>query len=279
MQVESTINTEFGQLVQSRDAVLKLAEQLAPQDLRTVADQHAVAAFYLQPVPPDPMEHLRWGYAAMRSRLERLVHHDPATPVVLQTPSEGHYVFRPRTVLRRVLDHALDHLNQIEQWMVWKDRGIVPVPADGWASSRDHLLEDGLPVPQPDLDAWLWRIDLVWSLLIDRAAQLTVAQLDWSPGPGHWTLRTVLHHVANPFYTVWLDDPLPDDPVQRYAMTVDRLHDQLRDMIAGPQDSEPRFYHPAEMMVDRRSVTTRVIQDALAAERSLLAGNPRRGSD
>src|SRR2546426_11791439 len=68
-------------------------------------------------------------------------------------------LFRSRKALRRVLDHALDHLNQIDQWLVWQRDGVVPTPTDGWVGSSVTLPGDLLPLSSSDLDAWLWRVD------------------------------------------------------------------------------------------------------------------------
>src|SRR5262249_57139013 len=56
------------------------------------------------------------------------------------------YTYTPRKPLRRVLDHALDHLNQIDQWQQWRRDGVVPTPTDGWVSSTVTVPEDRLPL-------------------------------------------------------------------------------------------------------------------------------------
>ena len=106
------------------------------------------------------------------------------------------YTYTPRKPLRRVLDHALDHLNQIDQWQQWRRDGLVPTPTDGWVPSTVTLPEDRLPLTAADLDAWLWRIDQAMRLLVQRAAPLGEEELDWLPPDGGWPLRRVLHHVA-----------------------------------------------------------------------------------
>jgi len=50
-------------------------------------------------------------------------------------PGAGRYTYTPRKVLRRVLDHSLDHLDQIDQWLIWRRDGLVPTPTDGWVPS------------------------------------------------------------------------------------------------------------------------------------------------
>ena len=72
--------------------------------------------------------------------------HDPATEVSLSDGGDFTYTFTPRKVLRRVFDHALDHLNQIDQWLVWQEDGVASVPTDGWVGSSVTLDEDILPL-------------------------------------------------------------------------------------------------------------------------------------
>ena len=95
-----------------------------------------VAAWTLVPAPRDPVVHLETAHARARQHLVRLTAHDPgrevtsamtnelfdrltdARPAPLTAPAgAGRYTYTPRKVLRRVLDHALDHLNQIDQWL------------------------------------------------------------------------------------------------------------------------------------------------------------------
>lgn len=226
----------FTRLADSRARVLALARdgRLAPAALRWMADDVAAAAFDLHPMPVDPAAHVRAGYAFMRPYLERLPRHDPTRAVSVANEDGTTYHFRPRTVLRRVLDHALDHLDQIDQWLAWQAHGVVPTPADGWASSQDQLAEDALPLTQADLQAWLWRLDLVWGLLARRAARLTPAQLDWAPAADQWSLRRVLHHVARGFYPVWLEAALPEEPLTRYVEASRRLQERVGQVAAAP---------------------------------------------
>jgi hypothetical protein len=227
-----TIRERECQLIQLEQRTLDRARQgsLAGEQLRHLADLRAVAAFRLRPVPADPVEHVRAGYAFIRPRLERLEAHDPADAVSISSEDGYVYTFRPRTMLRRVLDHALDHLNQLEQWVQWQATGSAPEPTDGWASSADRLDEDSVPLSRVDLAAWLWRIDIAWQMLAERAERLSPDQLDWTPPGDDWNLARVLHHVSESFYVVWLDDPLPEDPVARYADASRRLRDAMSEI-------------------------------------------------
>jgi hypothetical protein len=208
-----------------------------------------VAAWTLKPAPVDPVAHVEAGHADARRHLVRLLEHDPAAEVRspmtnqlfsrlterrtgqarIDYTSVGTYTYTPRKPLRRVLDHALDHLNQIDQWQLWRRASVVPTPTDGWAPSTVTLPEDRLPLTPADLDTWLWRIDQAVRLLTQRAAGLTPDELDWPPPDGGWPLRRVLHHVARSemLYAASLDEALPDDPVARYAEADSRFHARL----------------------------------------------------
>jgi hypothetical protein len=212
--------------------------------LSSLADFEAFAALDLAPMPLDPVAHLRAGCARTRPYLERLSGHDPAR--IVSVGERDGYVYRltPRKVLRRVLDHALDHFNQLEQWIDWQDHGVVPVPTDGWASAGVTLAEDTVPVTDAELSAWLWRIDRVMALLLDRAARLTRVQLEWQPPDGDsWSLQRVLHHAARWYgYAAWLDEALPDDPIARYTEANRRLRVQVATLLGTPPPAETGFY-------------------------------------
>jgi hypothetical protein len=227
--------------------------------LRTAADggivlAHAtaarmVAAWTLAPAPRDPGRHLETAHAQARRHLARLTAHDPARevpsvmtdelfsrltdarPAPLTAPAGvGRYTYTPRKALRRVLDHALDHLNQIDQWRAWQHHGVVPTPTDGWVPSTVTLPDDRLPLAPADLEAWLWRIDQAVRLVGQRAAGLSEPELDWLPPDGGWPLRRVLHHLARSerLYAAALDEaPREPDSSRRYEEACRRLDDAV----------------------------------------------------
>ena len=233
----------------SRDRLLKTAANDGIVLAHATATR-AVAAWTLAPAPPDPARHLETAHAQARRHLARLTQHDPAREVLAVMTDElffrltdarpapltapagvTRFVYTPRKTLRRVLDHALDHLNQIDQWLAWQHHGVVPTPTDGWAPSTVTLPDDRLPLAPADLDAWLWRIDQATRLVVRRAEQLSLAELDWLPPDGGWPLRRVLHHLARSerLYAAALDEALPDDdPARRYEAACRRLDDGVR---------------------------------------------------
>src|SRR5204862_5258414 len=169
---------------------------------------------------------------------------DPIKRRRIDYTSVTSYTYTPRKPLRRVLDHALDHLNQIDQWQHWRHEGVVPTPTDGWAPSTVTLPEDRLPLTAKDLDAWLWRIDQAVRLLVQRAATLSQDDLDWQPPDGGWPLRRVLHHVARSelLYAAAFDEALPEDPVARYAEADARFSEGLA--VARAQAGHPSSVFP-----------------------------------
>jgi DinB family protein len=235
----------------SRERVLSTARtgRHGPAALAHATGARTVATWTLAPAPSDPAAHVAAAHAGARPHLVRLLDHDAGVEVRspmtnqlflrLTEGSEGRaridytaldrYSYTPRKPLRRVLDHALDHLNQIDQWQRWRRDGVVPTPTDGWVPSTVTLPEDRLPLTPADLDAWLWRIDQAIRLLAQRAAGLTEDELDWQPPDGGWPLRRVLHHVARSenLYTASFDEALPDDPVAGYAEADSRFQASL----------------------------------------------------
>jgi uncharacterized damage-inducible protein DinB len=273
----------------SRDRTLKtFADGGIIQAHATAA--RTVAAWTLAPAPRNPVRHLEAAHARARHHLTRLLTHDPsrevpsvmtdelfrrltdAQPEPLTNPAGvTRYTYTPRKILRRVLDHALDHLNQIDQWLVWRRDGVVPTPTDGWVPSTVTLPDDRLPLAQSDLDAWLWRIDQAARVLLQRAAALSEAELDWQPPDGGWPLRRVLHHVARSelLYSASLDEQsAAEDSQSRYIEAARRLDEALQIAVARGRDSSIVF---AGLYGVLRS-PEEVIDDVLMIESELLAG-------
>lgn len=249
------------------------------------------AAWTLDPAPIDPVAHLEETHGRGRRHLRRLLEKphdaevrspmtsqlfdrltqptDPARRKTIDYTAVESYTYTPRKPLRRVVDHALDHLNQIEQWERWRRDGVVPTPTDGWAPSTVTLPEDRLPLTAGDLDAWLWRVDQAVRLLTERAATLTQDALDWQPPDGGWPLRRVLHHVARSelLYAASFDEALPEDPGARYAEADARFSARLLASRAAAGDPSIVFPDPYGTF----HTPADVVGDVLALERELVA--------
>jgi hypothetical protein len=237
-----------------------------PAALCALADMEAFATLNLDPMPVDPIAHLRVGLVKTRPYLERLTRHDPSRAVSI-TERDGYvYPMTPRKILRRVLDHTLDHHNQLQQWLDWQNRGVAPTPTDGWAPSGVTFGEDHVAVGEDELSAWLWRIDRAVGLLIHDAAQLSRAHLDWQPPDGGWTLDRVLHHVARWYgYAAWLDEALTEEPQGRYEEAHQRFRDNVAHLLSDPPPSDTAFYMNAGL----RFSLDDAINDVLTAEREV----------
>ena len=274
----------------SRDRVLAAGRtgRYAAAALAQATAARMVAAWTLAPAPVDPVAHVEVGHADARRHLVRLLEHGPTAEVRspmtnqifsrLTRSGAGHaridytsvetYTYTPRKPLRRALDHALDHLNQIDQWQRWRREGVVPTPTDGWAPSTVTLPEDRLPLTVPDLDAWLWRIDQAVRLLARRAAGLTDDELDWQPPDGGWPLRRVLHHVARSemLYAASLDDALPENPGARYAEADSRF--QARLMAAQARGIDRSIAYPN--LYGTMLTPEKVVDELLSCESEVL---------
>jgi hypothetical protein len=255
----------LAQLAASRVRLIERAQAgaLDLTTLRELADREADLAITLVPMPIDPAEHVKVAHWHARPYLERLAEHDPAREVV----ADASHSYTPRKILRRVLDHALDHLNQIDQWLLWQTNGTTPVPTDGWAGSAQTLGEDRLPLTAADLAAWLWRINLTIAMVAQHAAQLSDEQLDWTPPDGGWTLRQMLHHLASAelYYAVWMDESLPDETIARYLEASRRLERRAYQALIAPENV-------AMMIFDddaQPTTVTAIIHEVLQSERKI----------
>src|SRR5215471_5615570 len=120
----------LGDLRASRDRTLAGTSTIEPAALVSLADLEAFGALNLEPMPTDPRQHLQRGFAKTRPYLERLGQHDAARTQNISERDGYVYPMTPRKILRRVLDHTLDHMNQVEQWIDWQSDGVAPQPTD-----------------------------------------------------------------------------------------------------------------------------------------------------
>ncbi|WP_034487166.1 hypothetical protein [Actinomadura oligospora] len=103
-------------------------------------------------------------------------------------------VYTPHKAIRRVGDHLVDHLAELEARLV--GRATVP---DHWHASASTTPADLALFTQEDLDeahSRLERLGLIWSA---RLGSLSQSELDDSPGTG-WTFRQIAFHLAESAY-------------------------------------------------------------------------------
>lgn len=207
------------------------SQQIDIKILKSLSNWEARLELAVKPRPLDPISHLKYSHKEAHLLLENLSDHNPTIEVPV---GDNGYTFTPRKVLRRVLDHILDHLNQIDQWLNWQHNRVAPVPTDGWVGSNITFSEDQNTLSREELQAWLWRIDIAMDLLIQKGSQLSPHELNWVPSQNSWSLNLVLHHVASAeeFYVAWLDDPLPQNPILHFSEANRRLVENLLPSLA-----------------------------------------------
>ncbi|WP_217134688.1 hypothetical protein [Streptomyces sp. AC558_RSS880] len=103
-------------------------------------------------------------------------------------------VHTPHKAIRRVADHLIDHLAELEARLA----GEEPQP-DHWHASLITTGADLAPFTPQDLDearSRLTRLARVWANRLDA---LTDEQLDDSPGEG-WSFRELARHLTESVY-------------------------------------------------------------------------------
>lgn len=111
-------------------------------------------------------------------------------PIEVAVEGEAPRVYTPHKAIRRVTDHLLDHLAELEARLA----GRAPEP-DAWHASAITTAADLAPFSAEDLDearSRLRRLALIWDT---RLSSLTDNELDRAAGSA-WTLRQVAFHVA-----------------------------------------------------------------------------------
>jgi hypothetical protein len=103
-------------------------------------------------------------------------------------------IYTPHKAIRRVADHLVDHLAELEARLA----GHETVP-DRWHASAITTPADLAPFTEQDLEeasSRLLRLAQIWSA---RLNALTPDELDRSPGEG-WTFRQIAFHLGGSVY-------------------------------------------------------------------------------
>ncbi|MER6946918.1 hypothetical protein ABT294_23070 [Nonomuraea sp. NPDC000554] len=103
-------------------------------------------------------------------------------------------VYAPHKAIRRVADHLVDHLAEMEARLA----GHEPVP-DHWHASASTTPADLAPFTEQDLDEARSRLTRLARIWADRLNALSPDQLDRSPGNG-WTFRQLAAHLDGSTY-------------------------------------------------------------------------------
>lgn len=112
------------------------------------------------------------------------------TPNIVVVEGEAPRTYTPHKAVRRVTDHLIDHLAELEA----RATGRKPEP-DSWHGSLVTTEAELAPFTIEDFDearSRLRRLAFIWDV---RLRSLTDAQLDHVDGDS-WTLRQVAFHVS-----------------------------------------------------------------------------------
>jgi hypothetical protein len=103
-------------------------------------------------------------------------------------------VYTPHKAIRRVTDHLIDHLAELEARLA----GDRPIP-DRWHASASTTPGDLAAFTGQDLDEAKSRLTRLGRIWVARLNALAPGQLDHSPGTG-WTFRQLAFHLAESTY-------------------------------------------------------------------------------
>jgi hypothetical protein len=103
-------------------------------------------------------------------------------------------VYTPHKAVRRVADHLVDHLAELEARLAGE-----PTTPDRWHASASTTAPDRGPFTRPDADeahSRLERLGQIWRL---RLGALDDERLDRREGDA-WTIREIAFHLAESSY-------------------------------------------------------------------------------
>ncbi|MGN9907163.1 hypothetical protein ACTMTJ_06340 [Phytohabitans sp. LJ34] len=103
-------------------------------------------------------------------------------------------IYTPHKAIRRVADHLVDHLAQIEA----QRAGVPPIP-DAWHASASTTPADLAMFTAEDLDEARSRLTRLAQVFDVRLRALTEAELDRRPG-GAWSARQIAFHLEESLY-------------------------------------------------------------------------------
>jgi hypothetical protein len=102
----------------------------------------------------------------------------------------GGTVFTPQKAIRRIADHLVDHLAELEALLA----GVGSIP-DTWHGRTVTLASEWAPFTEADLNEARNRLGRLGQLYALRLRSLGDEELD-APRGQAWTIRQIVEHVA-----------------------------------------------------------------------------------
>ena len=114
---------------------------------------------------------------------------------------DGERIYTPHKAIRRMADHLVDHIAEIEALL--SDVDTIP---DHWHGSLVTLASDWASFTEADLNEARQRLNRLASIL---ALRLAAAGFDaWDQDRGqHLTLRQIAEHAGSAWYAEQVGDP------------------------------------------------------------------------
>lgn len=154
-------------------------------------------------VDPDPAETIRKMVDRVLELAQTWSQWD-GVPLVVPVEGEQSRTYTPHKAIRRVTDHLIDHLAEVEGRLAGQ-----PTFPDHWHGSMVTTPADLAEFAAVDFDeatSRLSRLAQLWSL---RLSSLTPAELDADSGDA-WTLREVAVHVLESGFYAESVGPIPN---------------------------------------------------------------------
>ena len=104
-------------------------------------------------------------------------------------------VYSPHKAIRRVADHLVDHLAEVEARMA----GVPTIP-DRWHASAMTTPADLAPFTPEDLAEAGSRLTRLAQIFEVRLRRLSDAELDRQETSGVWSIRQIAFHVGKSLY-------------------------------------------------------------------------------
>jgi hypothetical protein len=117
---------------------------------------------------------------------------------------DGLRLYTPNKAVRRLTDHLVDHLAQVEAMLAGEESR-----PDKWQGSQVTLASDLAPFTEADLNEARERLSRLAHLFASRLGAAGPDEWD-RPRGEEWTLRAIAEHVGTSWYAEQVGDLSPN---------------------------------------------------------------------